>query len=101
MEANGDKVEILDIQAVVQRWNMWTGVIGSAVKGEKDYTVTYKEKEGLSVTDVAEAVASVAAAERAAAAAIPLSQRKVSAPLIALLVLAAIVIPFLIVSALS
>lgn len=44
MEENGEKVEVIDIQSANQKWNMWTGAIGSAVMGEKNFTVTYKEK---------------------------------------------------------
>ena len=44
MEANGDRVDIVDVQSAAVRWNMWTGAIGAAIKGDKNYTVTYKEK---------------------------------------------------------
>jgi hypothetical protein len=44
MEANGDKIEVIDIQSTAKLWNLWTGAIGSALKGDKNYTVTYKEK---------------------------------------------------------
>ncbi len=45
MEENGDKVEVIDVQSVAQRWNVWTGALGSALLNEKNYTVTYKPKE--------------------------------------------------------
>lgn len=42
---NGDKIEIIDVQSSAIRWNAWTGFVGAALKGDKHYTVTYREKD--------------------------------------------------------
>jgi hypothetical protein len=48
IEQNGDRIRVIgirmiDVSTTNQRWNMWSGVLGSAMQGEKNYTVTYEE----------------------------------------------------------